>query len=426
MEVTEGISYTTLGELINKHREQAGLTQSELARNAGLSKTAISMIERGEIKLPEFMTIKKIADVLGIEKAELIEHYVEFEKRPDILQEMLLEAAELSNLQLVTKIAEKFLESPRQDTETALKRLNDLSSTIADTTIKLSLYKTIVTYSRQRGVQRYLAKGLLQQYLIERMDLKTLEESFKVGEEILHYTLFLNHDEKLTFYYRMALHAHNTKKYKQCIELCEAGLAIDTSETELKARAHLALIISLSNLNEYDKVEKNLELFKNYSYEFVWEAAMLESAIVKSKQKDYDNAIPMLNKCLEEISAHSRIHVVNELIEIYLMKGDTEAIAELINREEEILPANPTTPYKHLSIGRYFQYKGAFQLKVGFIDDGIDSFTRSLLVYGKINAYEEITKCMKEFLSNCSVYPNYSSVINRLKQVFNSIDVENY
>lgn len=52
---------------------------------------------------------------------ELMEQYIEVEKRPDALQELLLEAVSMPAHRLVSKIANKFLESPREDTETALE-----------------------------------------------------------------------------------------------------------------------------------------------------------------------------------------------------------------------------------------------------------------------------------------------------------------
>ncbi|WP_253901851.1 hypothetical protein [Brevibacillus sp. HB1.3] len=43
--------------------------------------------------------------------------------------------------------------------------------------------------------------------------------------------------------------------------------------------------------------------------------------------------------------------------------------------KKAILPANPQTPYKHRSIGAYYQLKGRFQTKLGRLDEGMESYT---------------------------------------------------
>ena len=139
-----------------------------------------------------------------------------------------------------------------------MEHLFNLTTTFEDNEAKLTLYNVIVKYARQHGVPKYIAKGLYQKYLIEREDLKRLEESFKVGEEGLHYIDFLSDNEKITFYFRMSLHAHNIKKYFECIELCGAGIPLEEKDTELKARAYLAMINSYSELHNYDNVESHL------------------------------------------------------------------------------------------------------------------------------------------------------------------------
>lgn len=63
----------------------------------------------------------------------------------------------------------------------------------------------------RNGVPQFIANGLFQQYMIEREDLKRLEESLRIGEEILHYINFLSCEDTITYYYRMGLHAYNIK-----------------------------------------------------------------------------------------------------------------------------------------------------------------------------------------------------------------------
>ncbi|WP_370512132.1 helix-turn-helix domain-containing protein [Brevibacillus sp. LEMMJ03] len=270
---------------MRKYREQANLTITQLANLAGIHKAVISKIENGDTKRPEWKTIKAIASILDIPYEQLLECYMDVEQRPDVLLELISEAIEFSDIPLASKVALKFLESPREDTYTSLERLYTFTGAVTNTEARLSLYNLIVTYARERGVPPYIAKGLLQQYLIERLDLKRLEESFRIGEEIIHYAGFLSREEQIVFYFRMALHAHNTKRYKQCIEFCKAGLALETAETELTARAFLAMINSYLLTGNYDPIESLLPDYESFGYDFVEESAKFTRAIVKAKKR---------------------------------------------------------------------------------------------------------------------------------------------
>jgi transcriptional regulator with XRE-family HTH domain len=54
-----------------ERRERALLTQQELADRAGISRTAISAIERLKAE-PQFSTIRKLAQALDCEPADLM------------------------------------------------------------------------------------------------------------------------------------------------------------------------------------------------------------------------------------------------------------------------------------------------------------------------------------------------------------------
>ncbi|WP_445436947.1 helix-turn-helix domain-containing protein [Brevibacillus thermoruber] len=412
--------YTTIGELIKKYRGQASLSITQLANVAGIHKTVISKIENGDTRRPEWKTLKAIAGVLKIPPHQIVEHYVELEQRPDALLELLLEAIELADMRVVSRVALTFLESPREETYTLLERLYHFAGTVTNAEVKLTLYHLIVKYSRERGVPPYIAKGLLQAYLIERLDLKRLEESFRMGEEIIHYVDFLTQEEQILFYYRMALHAHNTKKYQQCIQFCKAGLALETADTELTARAYLAMINSYFFLENFDAVERHLDVFETFDYGFVPDAAKTTRGIVKAKKKDFDAAIPILRNCLDEGSRDIKIHAANELMEVFFQTGEMDSIAELLKREEEILPTNLQTPYKHVSIGRYYQQKAKFQTSIGLVDEGMKSYAISLQAYGTVNALEEIMTCLNDILSFFSKSINLE-YIEMIQKVYNEI-----
>ncbi|WP_068792107.1 helix-turn-helix domain-containing protein [Brevibacillus laterosporus] len=421
--MAESLTFTSLGELVKGKRINLGLSLSELSRKTGVSKGILSKIESGETKRPELRNLKLIADGLQIPYDDIVELYIEIEHRNSILEDFLWEAIDISSPSLIEKVALKFLEDPKKDTFESLEAIFAIANTITNNDSRLALYNTIIKYARIHGIPMYIAKGLYQKYLIDRQDLKRMDKSFKDGEEILHYVDFLSHEDKVTYYYKMSLQAYALKKYKAGIELCLKGLEEDTSTDELKARAYLAMINSMSRLGRYSDVENYLEEFEKFNYPFVNEASQLTRAIVKVRKKEYSTAIPLLEECFNNISGESRIHVVNELLEIHLSMNNMDYISNILYRENEYLNLSPKTPYKHLSVGRYYRYKGIYQMNKKQIEKGVESFIKSLLSFGEVNAYFEINECMNDIISgflNCSE-PMSLHYLKRLKLVYNKI-----
>jgi len=61
-----------LGQVVQKARRQAGLTQQMLCQKSGLSYSTLAKIERGAIKSPSVFTVHRIAGTLGISLDELL------------------------------------------------------------------------------------------------------------------------------------------------------------------------------------------------------------------------------------------------------------------------------------------------------------------------------------------------------------------
>ena len=59
-------SLTRLGTSLRKAREQAGLSQSGLARAAGIAPDVVSRIESGARANPGFATVARLASALGL------------------------------------------------------------------------------------------------------------------------------------------------------------------------------------------------------------------------------------------------------------------------------------------------------------------------------------------------------------------------
>lgn len=73
------------GDKLRRFREEAGLSQEELAHRAGLTPNAIGTLERGERRRPYPNTVRALADALGLEepeRAELISSVPRRETKP--------------------------------------------------------------------------------------------------------------------------------------------------------------------------------------------------------------------------------------------------------------------------------------------------------------------------------------------------------
>lgn len=141
------------------------MTLSQLSELTGIHKGTISKIENGDVKRPEFTTVRPLATALKIPFAKLIELYIEIDNRADSLRSILQDVIqETGNEELVYKVGLKYLESPNEDSQILIERLYSFVNGLEDKRIKLSLYMLIINYSRDHGIMPFLAKGLLQAY----------------------------------------------------------------------------------------------------------------------------------------------------------------------------------------------------------------------------------------------------------------------
>jgi transcriptional regulator with XRE-family HTH domain len=61
----------TFGDLLRRHRDDAGLTQEDLAERTGLTPQAIGLLERGERRRPHRYTVQKLAEALELGGGDL-------------------------------------------------------------------------------------------------------------------------------------------------------------------------------------------------------------------------------------------------------------------------------------------------------------------------------------------------------------------
>ncbi|AYK08604.1 helix-turn-helix domain-containing protein [Brevibacillus laterosporus] len=422
------LTFTTLGELIKGKRVGLGISLSELGRMTGISKGVLSKIESGDTKRPELKTIKPLVDILKLPYEKVVELYVEIGQRFDVLCDLIEEAIELKNVKLVSIIVIKLLESPHEDTHKSLDKLYALTNSITYTEMKLAILTPIIAYAREHGIPLYIAKGLFQKYLIEREDLKRLEESFKVGEEIVHYINFLPNEERITFYYRMSLHAHNIKKYKECIQIGERGIEENYPHCKLKEKVALAICNSYIHLKEYKTAEICVNKFSKSGYQFVQERSKTIQANIYLKRGEYELAIPLLRECLFESTDDNYIHRLNDLLEGLFMIGEVREIANVLNSvEEKKIDIGVKTPYRYHEMGRFYKLCGECQVRLNNFDLGISNLLESVLNYEKVSAYTEINQCIGIILN--IVNKNYEKlekgILGKLVYIYNEINQTN-
>jgi transcriptional regulator with XRE-family HTH domain len=61
-----------IGDKLKRQRTRRALTQAELAERAGVTTATVARIERNEIE-PRMPTLRKLAQALGVDPAELVE-----------------------------------------------------------------------------------------------------------------------------------------------------------------------------------------------------------------------------------------------------------------------------------------------------------------------------------------------------------------
>nr|WP_258399044.1 hypothetical protein [Brevibacillus laterosporus] len=128
------------------------------------------------------------------------------------------------------------------------------------------------------------------------------------GEEIAYYVDFLSLEEQITFYYRMALHAHNIKKYEKCIKLGQTGMNEDKTNNDLKESVALAMCNSFVEFEDHASLHLHLDECKKKEYRFIIECINYYRAIILSQRGDYEKAIPLLQVCLEEVKGIRRLY----------------------------------------------------------------------------------------------------------------------
>ncbi|WP_019421987.1 helix-turn-helix domain-containing protein [Paenibacillus sp. OSY-SE] len=388
-----GSELRRVGELIHDHRKRARYTLHQLSALSGVPKGTISKIERGETKHPELGTVLALSSPLSIPYADVVSHYIVTERRKTVLQQMLLEAIQTGDVKVIEKIAVRFLQCDGEDSYDLIEELYSMTESVTDVTVRLGLFEIITKYAREHGIQPYVAKALFQTYLMERNDFSKLDLTFHTGTYLLHYINFFSEEDKALLHFKLGFHAYALQLYEKCIQLCIAVIKEYTSDRLTKARALLLICNSYYYLGDYFLAEQYLYECKKYPFPEIQENIKLNEAAIQGKKGNRDHAILQLKICLDQSSPNTAIHVINELLELYLQNKDIEAIEHLIGDETRILNADYHTPFKKSELALYFKLKAGYLIIKKRFEDAIDCYMLSALHYVDVNARIRANDC---------------------------------
>ncbi|BFH10899.1 helix-turn-helix domain-containing protein [Paenibacillus melissococcoides] len=389
----------SIGELIQRYRQNRGMTLSQLAELTGFHKGTISKIENGDIKRPEYMTIRPLADTLQIPLETLVELHITVDKRADTLLFVLEDVIQHSGTaDLVKKVGRKFLESTSDDSHALVERLYAFTDSVENKEIKLALYQLIVDYSRDHGIMPFLAKGLFQVYLIERDDFSRLRDVYESGKHIVQFVDFLTSEERSTLYYKLGIHAFNLFVYRQSINLCLNVLQEAGIEDLYYVNALGILCNSYFYLEDYERSEYFLSLYMQYDYPDIKVNAVLMSALISAKKGNSDLAITQLRTFLETCSQDAALHAINQLMPLYLQKNQLDEARQLIDYPictESISTNNPNTISQ---LAEYYYHRAAYFVSVGELDKGVSEYLEGAFHFSRVNDTVQEKECTNQIV----------------------------
>lgn len=391
---------TTIGELIQDTRRSLNMTITQLSELSGVSRGTISRIENGEVKRPEFSSVRPLAMTLNIPFETLVDYYAEIEKRAETLLSIFQTTVrQCEDIDLIRKVATKYLESLNEDSLDLTEKLYQQINSIEDNSIKLSLYNLIIDYSRSHGIMPYIAKGLYKQYLIERYDLSRLKETYYNGKYILNYADFLSQQERIELYYKLGIQAYNLKLYHEGIEHCKKLLALNSAESPYKINALWVLRDANFALGKYEESELYSLQYKQFNYPNSQEHTVFMEALYNAVKGNTDKAIKELRAFRETCSDTFILGATRHLLQLYLEQknfDEAKALIESSRINSSILDKeNPLTYYGY---GEYQRILGEYFSAIGNIDNSINHLMEGLMCFSKIKDVNKEKECLNTII----------------------------
>ncbi|MFS1512019.1 helix-turn-helix domain-containing protein [Chengkuizengella sp. SCS-71B] len=409
---------SSLGELIRHHRKQAEMTLVQLEQLTSVDKASISRIESGQVKRPTLVTIQKIGFVLNIPYEKMIERYIEIEERAEVLFSILKKLIHVEeSIPIITKVAMKALQSSFEDSIDLVERLYNMISNIDEPSIKLALYQVIIDYSRAHGIMPYIAKGLLQTYLIERDDFTKFRSTYASGRGVLFFEDFLTSEEKGLMYYKLGVHAYYLCLFEEGIDMGRKALNATICDTRMQANTIYFLCNCYYYLGYYDQTKEYLNQYKEYSLPEVKDNVKLTEARLHSANGNHQEAIIILQENLKHCGDFTLLHVVNRLITLYLQTKNLSDIEELIQLEEKLLSIKYVTPVKKAELAHYFKLKGDYCVLTERIELGINCYLEAASRYAKVDHIAKESDCLRLIMNIHSLNKEAMDVFSTIQKL---------
>ncbi|EPY14426.1 helix-turn-helix domain-containing protein [Paenibacillus alvei] len=409
--------YSTLGELIQRYRYERSMTQAKLAELTRINRGSISKIENGDIKRPDYATIQPIISVLNVPLREVIDALSLTDHRSDTWFGLLHNSTSSGDYSLSAEIASYLLASRNEESEVLLGKLFQIVQEISnDNELKLSLLNIVITYARSHGIQRFVARGTLHKYLIERDDFSKMEATYQSGQYVLHYVEFLSREEKATLYYKLGVHAYNLKRFDECIELCKKAIIEEDADSSFSAYSTLLICNSYYRLEQYEMAEKYLKIFSLFSFSFVKENVDFMTAKLNENKGNIELAKSQLQNCLDYSTY--KLNIVNSLLEIYCNNNDLNAANELIQRESDYLAQSSNTPVSISGRAHYFVNKGKYLLVLDRKKEAIENFVVSAKMFADLSEHKQIYECLELIFENLKSFEDDFEMMKKISALF--------
>ncbi|MDP5272788.1 winged helix-turn-helix domain-containing protein [Chengkuizengella axinellae] len=293
------------------------------------------------------------------------------------------------------KIVRKTLQSPEEEITDLIKNLYNSIATIKEPSIKFALYQVVTDFSRAHGIIPYIAKGLLQKYLIERDDFTKFHSTYASGKGILFFEDFLTSEEKGLVYYKLGVHAYYLCLFEESIKLGQKALDATITEARIQANTIYLVCNSYYQLGDYEQAAEYLAQYRAFSLPEVKDNVNLTEAMLHSANGNYQIAISMLQKNLQQCGDYTLLHVVNRLITLYSQTENLSAIEELIQKEEKLLSIPYDTPFEKARLALYSRLKGDYYIHTEKIEDGMKYYLEAATGYAKVDLIEKESECFR-------------------------------
>lgn len=391
----------SIGELIHSYRRNSGMTLAQLSESSGVHKGTISKIENEDVKRPEYTTLRPLAEALHIPLDTVVEMYISADKRADTLLYVLQDAIQHSgSAELMRKVGAKFLESPSDDSHSLVERLYGFTASVERKEIRLALYQLIVDYSRDHGIMPFLAKGLLQVYLIERDDFTRMRAVYESGNHIVMYAHFLSAEDRIMFYYKLGIHAYNLFLYPESIELALHVVQEAEPDNEFYVHALFILRGAYYQIGNYDKSEYYTHLYSQYDGPYIKENTLLMNALLNSKKGKTDVAVAQLTTLLEKCDQNTALSALNQLMIIYLQEHRLQEAKDLLSYPIDPQHIIDNNPNMISQLAEYYYHRAKYFITVGEFEKSVSGFLEGAFHFSRVDDVRQEKQCIQQIMQS--------------------------